>query len=89
MKRQPVTTVKNRASRSQPKKPVIKLDTEAPEILASAIVEVADAAKSLLASRLSGRAILVLLKDSTGLPMADIEKILVAASELGRYVKKR
>jgi hypothetical protein len=77
------------AKRQPPRKPIIKLDTDAPEILASAIIEVADSAKALLTSRLSGRAILVLLKDQTGLPMADIEKVLVAASELGRYVKKR
>lgn len=69
-------------------KPAIKIDTDSPEILASAIIEIAKSAKALLSSRLSGRAILVLLKDSTGLPMSDIEKVLVAASELGVYVKK-
>jgi hypothetical protein len=71
-------------------KPVIVNDTETtPEMLASAIEEVAAGARKLLNSRLSTRAITVLLKDATGLPMADIEAVLRSAACLDvRYLKK-
>lgn len=69
------------------KDPVILVDT-APEILASEIKAVADAAKKLLNSKLEKRAILVLLKDMSGYPMAQIEKILDCASRLDTFIKK-
>lgn len=69
-------------------KGVIVMDTETPELLASAIEDVAKAAKLLLSSRLSNRAIVLLIKDKTSLPMADIQNVLVAASQLGSFIRK-
>jgi hypothetical protein len=73
------------------KQPIIVLDKadQAPEILASAIVDVAAAARKLLASRLTKRAVVVLLKDSIGtMSMRDIEFVLDHAATLDRYTKK-
>jgi hypothetical protein len=74
--------------------PIIKQekDKEIPvEILAKAIVEVAEAAKKLQNSRLSKRAICLLIKDSmtgTGIPMKDIQTVLDCAANLDkRYIK--
>jgi hypothetical protein len=71
--------------------PVIKQDPEAevaPEILAQAIVDVAAAAKKLLASRLSKRAIILLIHDHSGVPKREIERVLDSAASLTYYVKK-
>lgn len=61
------------------------------KIMEQAIIDVATAARKLLASRLSKRAVLVLIKDSmtgTGLPLRDIELVLDCASKLDkRYLK--
>ena len=76
----------------QPKKPLTVLDPEAkvgPTVLAEEIVKVSKAASELLATRLNRRALLVLLHDSTGVPMRTIEKVLEGASELeSTYVKR-
>jgi hypothetical protein len=59
------------------------------EVLAEAIVQVADAAKRLLSSRLTKRAILVLLHDSSGVGMRDIEYVLDHAAQLAFvYIKQ-
>jgi hypothetical protein len=59
-----------------------------PEILAKAIVEVSEAAKKLLASRLTRRALLILLKDASGESMDVCGRVLDAAADLRRtYVK--
>jgi len=72
------------------KKPetVVKLDGPAPEILASAIVEVAESAKKLLSSKLTKRAVLLLIKDKCGVNMTEIDAVLSAAADLGSYVKR-
>lgn len=71
------------------KEPIVVLDEgQTPEILASAIKDVADAAKKLLSTRLTKRAILVLLKDMSGQPMHVIESILDNAASLDRFIKK-
>jgi hypothetical protein len=71
------------------KDPVITgADDVGPELLAKAIVDVADAAKALLKSRLTKKAILVLLKDKTGLPQHTIESVLDGAARLDEYVKR-
>ncbi|MES2359963.1 MAG: hypothetical protein V4529_16610 [Gemmatimonadota bacterium] len=67
---------------------IINNKADPPEILATSIREVAEAARKLLATRLTKRAILVLLKDSCGLPMHEIEKVLDHAASLDRYVKR-
>jgi hypothetical protein len=71
------------------KKPTIINEADVgPEILAKAIIDVSDAAKKLLSSRLTNRALTVLLRDATGLPLVTIEKVLNAAADLRRiYVK--
>lgn len=74
--------------------PIIKQDkeNEVPiEVLAKSIVEVSEAARKLLNSRLSKRAVIVLIKDSMmgpGLPLKEIELVLDCASKLDkRYLK--
>lgn len=61
------------------------------QIMEQAIVDVATAAKKLLNSKLSKRAILVLIKDSivgNHIGLKDIEVILDCAANLGkRYLK--
>ena len=68
--------------------PII-IEDAAPELLASAIVDVANSAKKLLNSGLERRAILVLIKDMTSVPLQTIEQVLDAASRLDRYVKRK
>lgn len=60
---------------------------EPEEIIAQAIIDCADGLDRLKNSRLSERAILVLLRDVTGLPIADIRKLLNAGKELRKFVK--
>jgi hypothetical protein len=61
---------------------------EPPEVMARAIVEIAEGARKLLSSRLNKRAVLVLLKDATRESMETIERVLNAASSLDRtYLK--
>lgn len=74
--------------------PIIKQDkdNEVPvEILAKSIVEVSEAARKLLGSKLTKRAICILIKDSmtgSGLPMKDIQTVLDCAANLDkRYLK--
>jgi hypothetical protein len=71
-------------------KPVIELGDTDPDLLASAIVDVAAGAKKLLGSRLSRRAILILIQDKAvgKHSLADIEAILNAAADLGSYVRR-
>lgn len=45
-------------------------------VIAESIVAIAEGAKKLTNSGLNQRAILVLLKDATGVPMTDIKKVL-------------
>jgi hypothetical protein len=64
------------------------LENENPEVLASAIVEVAASAKKLLNSRLTEEAIIVLLRHSTGFSKKVIKEVLHSAAELDKFVKK-
>lgn len=61
------------------------------KIMEEAIVQVANAARKLLSSKLTKRAVFVLIKDSMsggGLPLKDIELVLDCASKLDkRYLK--
>jgi hypothetical protein len=72
-------------------KPPAIVDPEsevAPELLAKAIVQVSDAAKKLLGGPLKPRALLLLLRDASGVGMDDCERVLNAAADLRRrYVK--
>lgn len=78
-------------------KPVnIKDDGTAPEILASAIVDIATGMRKLLDSRLAPNTIYLLVQNSVGkrrrgkpVPLEDIEAVLTAASTLDqKYLKQ-
>lgn len=70
-------------------KPVLTNDDVAPELLASSIVIVAEGAKALLGSRLTKRAVLLLVQDACpgSISLANVEMVLNAAADLRRYVK--
>jgi len=54
------------------------------EIIAQSIKQIAENMRAIERSALNRRAILVLLKDATGVSMADIEKILDSLGALDR-----
>ena len=74
-------------------KVIVKKDEENPEpteVIAAAIIEISAAIKKMDAGRLKRRAILVLLRDQTGLPMSEIERVLNAIGDLEKdYVKPK
>jgi hypothetical protein len=71
-------------------KPRVTDDTnEGPEILASEITKVATAARALLSSRLTKKAILLLIKDASGVPQGQVALVLEAAAELDKRYTKR
>lgn len=69
-------------------KPVIDLGETDPDFLAEQIIAVAESAQKLLRSRLSTRAIHVLIRDKCGESLETIGKVLNAAADLGSYVKR-
>lgn len=78
----------NDKSKKAAGKPVIELGDTAPDLLAQAIVDVAEAAKRLNGSRLSARAVHLLIRDKCNVPLVTISKVLNAAADLGSYVKR-
>jgi hypothetical protein len=59
------------------------------EIIADAIVEISKGIKAIRNTRLSERAILVLLRDATGLSLNEIRRVLGALDDLEKmYLKK-
>lgn len=61
-----------------------------PIVLEAAIVEVADALRRLNASRLNRKAVVVLLRDVTGLGKGTVESVLDGIEGLeSRYLKPR
>lgn len=69
-------------------KPIIELLQPKPEDynrIAESISKISDAAKALRASGLSKDAVIVLIKDATGLPKRDINAVLIAAEDLRRW----
>jgi hypothetical protein len=64
-------------------------DETAPEVLASAITEVQTAARKLLNSRLTERAIIMLIHDHCGerVGKREIKIVLESAANLGFYVR--
>ena len=64
----------------------IEVEQSEPEIptkiLAESIVQISADMKKLRASGLNRKAIVVLLKHSTGIPMVDIDKVIDALAEL-------
>lgn len=59
------------------------------EVIAESIIEVANAFEKINNSRLKQRAIIVLLKDMTGLAMKDIEMVLTASAKLKDWYIKQ
>jgi hypothetical protein len=82
--------MKQKAKPATKPKPLIEMGETDPNLLASAIVDVAAGAKKLLASRLNKRAILLLVQDKCAakVSLRDIEQVLTAATELGSYVRQ-
>lgn len=72
---------------------ILKKDEKAPEpmeVIAASIIEVANGFKRLNECRLNKRVIILLIKDLTGLPMSDIEKVLNAAQQLEKqFIKSK
>jgi len=69
----------------------IKTDVENPEpleLIAKSIIEIADAFDKINQSNLKRRAILILIKDITGLGMREIEQILDVGPKLKSYYIK-
>lgn len=69
----------------------VKTDEKNPEpleVLAQAIIDVATAFEKMNNGRITQHAIVVLLKDSTGLSQRDIKAVLVACENLKRYIRK-
>lgn len=59
------------------------------DVFAANLSRVADAGEKLLKSGLTMRGLIVLLRDSTGLPHREIRSVLEALPELRKYVTKR
>ena len=68
---------------------VPEINNDAPELLASSIVDLSDAAKKLLEGPLKKDAIVLLLWDMTKIPRRDIRLILDSLDGLkSKYVKR-
>lgn len=72
---------------------VVKQDEQQPvptEVLAESIVAIAAGMKKIRAGRLGERALVVLLKDSTGVAQYEIKKVLDGLESLeATYLKKK
>jgi len=77
-----------RMRRSKAQKIRVEDDGIGPALLASEIARVSRAAQALLSSRLTNKAIFVLIKDHSGVPMATIEKVLKSAADLEKVYTK-
>lgn len=72
------------------KKPleVLNVDAVGPKILAESIIAIDKAMTALNAAPLKRRALVLLIKDSTGVSFADIERVLTGLERLkADYVK--
>lgn len=81
-----------RNKNSEPKV-TIKKDEKNPEpmeIIAGAIIQVSRGFKKINEGPLNQRVVVLLIKDITGLSIADIERVLNAAASLERkYIKQK
>lgn len=59
-----------------------EIEPEPMEIIAASIIRISDGFERLINSGLNERALCVLLKDMTGISMADISRVLTALPEL-------
>jgi hypothetical protein len=67
---------------------IVTNKSDAPEILASAIEDVAKSAKQLLNSRLSRKAISILISHTAKQPQWIVELILNEAANLDKFVQR-
>lgn len=82
MNKKPTLTQKTITVKTNEKNP------EPLEVLAQAIIDVASAFEKMNNGRITQHAIIVLLKDSTGLSQRDIKAVLIACENLRRYIRK-
>lgn len=75
--------------KTKPAPAVTGLDDVGPEIIAQSIVDIATGMKAITASRLSRRALIVLLKDVSGVSHSNIIKVLDALEDLKTVYTKR
>lgn len=71
--------------------PVVKKDPANPEpdeLIAASIIKISEGMQAINKGPLNRRAILVLLKDATGLTFAEITKVLDAQADLRRLYLK-
>lgn len=59
-----------------------EIEPEPTEIIAASIVRISDGFERLVKSGLNERALCILLKDMTGISMADISRVLTALPDL-------
>lgn len=67
---------------------ILNVEEVGTELLATSIIDVADAAKKLLNSGLTEHAIHVLIKDKTGIALTTIKAVLNAAADLKSFTKR-
>lgn len=71
---------------------LVKQDTDKPvpdEVLAESIKAISDGMKKIRAGRLNDRALVVLLKDASGVPIYEIKKVLDGMESLeANYLRK-
>jgi len=58
------------------------------ELIAESIIKIAEGFDKIKNSRLSDRAVLLLLSDTANVPMSTIKKVLIAGENLRRFIKK-
>jgi hypothetical protein len=58
------------------------------EVIAAEIVKISEGFEAMSKSRLTRRAILILLKDATGMGISDIDRVLKASENLKYYLKR-
>jgi hypothetical protein len=65
-----------------------EVDPEPIEIIAQSIIDIDAAMKAINNTRLSRRAVVLLIKDQTNLSIGDINRVLTAIGELKKYYIK-
>jgi len=69
-------------------KGIIRVDDVELNILASSIKKVAEAAEKMRSSRLTEKALLILLSHHSGPGQREVKQVLDAAADLGHFLKK-
>jgi hypothetical protein len=88
----PRYNLKDAPKKKQSRTKVVQPDDEPvpTEVLATAILEISEGMMKINSGKLNRRALLVLLKDASGVSMSDIDKVLNHLEDLGKtYLKKQ